>query len=358
MNLETYSPFVQSANIRAVLDPKNLTVANGVGYEGDIVMVEMKNIQGKEIVLDQFKTNQIIYPGNKVLAVLGNRESSTHVNGGIPNDGLKIQQNDELDWIGGKSGIVGILNCETINPEKFEAETSTKLKVVGLVQRKGKNLNIEEFSIKPKVSKLTTPIVFIGATSAEAGKTVLTSKIINSLIHEGLKVGAIKTTGSGGTMDGLMYQEAGAHVVLDQVDCGLISTYTNAQKFCSSIIKAYQWCEEMEMDVIVAEMGGDFIWGNNPTLLKHEELNKNISSLFIIVNDALSAIGTLEYLKAFRTPFPIHLLSSPFRNFNGMSKRVKELNNVELLDVNGIYNIKELIVKSVFTKQKHLYGEA
>jgi hypothetical protein len=41
-----------------------------------------------------------------------------------------------------------------------------------------------------------------------------------------------------------------------------------------------------------------------------------------------------------------------------MSKRVKELNNVELLDVNGIYNIKELIVKSVFTKQKHLYGEA
>ena len=47
-----------------------------------------------------------------------------------------------------------------------------------------------------------TPIIMVAGTSAECGKTVLSSKIITRL-SQSLKVAAIKTTGTGSIEDSL-----------------------------------------------------------------------------------------------------------------------------------------------------------
>lgn len=39
-----------------------------------------------------------------VVAALGNRESSTHVNGGIPDGGLVVEMGTRTNWIAGESG--------------------------------------------------------------------------------------------------------------------------------------------------------------------------------------------------------------------------------------------------------------
>jgi hypothetical protein len=344
LNLTEYMPYIQTANIRGMLECDSISIGEGIGKEGDIVLTQILPYQEIQEVIDHKNHIHLLDNLSKVLGVLGNRESSTHVNGGIGKEGLFIKRNSCIDWIGGRSGIIGN-NYKSSTPNSFiEVENPCKLMAIGLLQINGKNLNIEDFAIKPISKKLNTPVIFVGATSAEAGKTVLTCKIIKSLSAKGKKVAAIKTTGSGGVMDCIQYKEAGAFIVLDQVDCGLITTYTNEDKFRKNIINGYLYAQDMNADIIVAEMGGDIIWANNPTLLQMNEIIKNMMGLIIINNDALSLLGIQKYFQEQnKNNLPLYYFASPFRNYYGMEKRAKKLTNTKLYDPNNIKMIDELI---------------
>ncbi len=70
------------------------------------------------------------------------------------------------------------------------------------------------------------------SSDAEVGKTVLSSKIVRLLTDElQLKTGAIETTGTGGRLDSLEHQRAGAYAIADQVDAGLITTCIDKESF-------------------------------------------------------------------------------------------------------------------------------
>ena len=47
--------------------------------------------------------------------MLGNRESSTHCNGGVPEGGLEVKEGREVHWIALEAGIVGQLFHESPN---------------------------------------------------------------------------------------------------------------------------------------------------------------------------------------------------------------------------------------------------
>jgi hypothetical protein len=342
--ISDYAPYIQTANIRGKLEGYSITIGEGIGKEGDIVLTQMLSNQESQEVIDYEHKVLLLQSPSKILGVLGNRESSTHVNGGITKEGILIKKNSAIDWIGGKSGIIGRTYREGEKNKFLEVENSCNLMAIGLLQKDGENLNINEFAIKVKATKLSTPIIFIAATSAEAGKTVLTCKIIEILAGKGKKVAAIKTTGSGGVMDCIQYRKAGAAIVLDQVDCGLITTYTGVDKFKKYIINAYLYAQERKADVIVAEMGGDLIWANNPTLLTMDQIIKNLKGLLVINNDALSLLGTQHFINNhLNGNLPLYYFASPFRNFFGMEKRVSKIAQTPLYDPNNIEMIDTLL---------------
>ena len=59
------------------------------------------------------KNEYLLRESGRVIGVLGNRESSTHCNGGVPQDGLEVRVGRQVHWIALEAGLVGILFHES-----------------------------------------------------------------------------------------------------------------------------------------------------------------------------------------------------------------------------------------------------
>ncbi len=345
--LEDYAPFLVAANVRPRFDAAGLRVEDGTGLPGDLVLGEVCPREGGSItVLDQELRPHGINTPTPVVAPLGIRESSTHVNGGIPEGGLKVFDGRDVHWLAGESGLVGLLMAEGRPTSGLDVETSVPFRCTGLLRHgDGRNANIADWAIQPDTDRLSVPMIAIGATSAEAGKTVLTQKVIRSVVDRGLRTAAIKVTGTGGTVDSSQHREAGAHIVLDQVDGGLITTYGDPETFSERIVRPFRYAQDLGAEVIVAELGGDLVWANNPTFLAMPEMVDQIRTLMVINNDALSCLGIVRYLDEM-LGFPmdrVRLFSSPFRNHMGQLKRTPVLGIGRLDDPNDRDRVAEIV---------------
>lgn len=341
--LSDFPSIIQSVNIRQPLDVNAYEVTEGLGKEGDVVLVQTLTTEPSFSILGI--SGEVFSSVNQsyILAVLGNRNSSTHANGGIPEGGLTVITNSRIDWLGGASGVIGI--CEettTLSTDRIEG--SFKVQLIGLVKHRNSNLNIMEFSIKPLSKTLTLPVVLISGTSAEAGKTTLMKNVLRFLsTHK--KVAALKVTGTGGMLDCNVYKTAGAFFTADQVDCGLITTYTQARYFEDHIQKAFLAAQENGCQLILAELGGDLLGANNPVLLQATFLRENIHSLIVINNDAMSVMGSQAFLKKIDFRKQVFHFSSPFRNYAGMKSRAGYMEPGSLYNILDTEHIRQPFIQ-------------
>jgi molybdopterin-guanine dinucleotide biosynthesis protein len=271
----------------------------------------------------------------RALTVLGPRDSSTHVCATIPSGGLQVSEDTAVHWVAGESGIVGCLEREPPSNSVHAAESAVDFLCDGLVlDSQRRPVNIREFAVKPGGGSVSTPIVMVAATSSESGKTVLTGNLIRRLSDAGVRVGALKVTGTGGVLDSLHHQKSGAVAVLDNVDAGLISTYCDTDKFRQKIPLIFRQIENLGVDVIFAELGGDVLSANNPEIFRIEELMDNTLLLLVISNDALAAAGVNAVNEA-RLGFSkdrMQHFTSPFRNHAGMARRMASIGIPDCLD--------------------------
>ena len=322
-------PFLIAANVRGELDTSQYYVAAGLGQIGDLILGRVMPRSGQQIViLDQSRTAHTITMSQRALAVLGPRDSSTHVCATIPSGGLQVSEDTAVHWVAGESGIVGCLEREPPLNSVHAGETAVDFLCDGLIlDSQRRPVNIREFAVQPKGGSVSTPIVMVAATSSESGKTVLAGKLIRRLSDAGVRVGALKVTGTGGVLDSLHHQRSGAVAVLDNVDAGLITTNCDAEEFRQKIPLIFRQIESFGVDVIVAELGGDVLCANNPEIFRIEELMDNTLLLLVISNDALAAAGVNAVNEA-RLGFSkdrVRHFTSPFRNHAGMARRMASI---------------------------------
>lgn len=282
-------------------------------------------------VMDTQHEDLFFYESFFAIAPLGNRESSTHVNGCVPDEGI-LRGRDVVHWIAGESGLVGVLMSEGAQANRL-AETSVAFQMLGILRYvkrsnlvsfetliasppphveappsevgsplspptlNGSNVNLIDIAVQPTSSTLTVPVICIAGTSAEAGKTTLAAKIVSILTDVNhLRVGCVKATGTGGLPDCDACLHMGAVAAFDQVDAGLPTTYTSPERVRSILPRAFLLCQDASVDVIVVELGGDIIWANNTTVLAMPMMQNALHRLFLICNDTMSAIGAREWL--------------------------------------------------------------
>lgn len=327
--IDSLGPFLVSANVRGALYTSKCYVGDGLGQVGDLILGRVVPRSGKQIViLDQSRTAHRISSSQRAVAVLGPRDSSTHVCATIPPGGLQVSEGTAAHWVAGESGIVGCLEREPPSNSIHAAESAVDFVCDGLVfASEGRPVNIRDFAVQPEIGRVSTPIVMIAATSSESGKTVLTGKLIRRLSDAGVRAGALKVTGTGGVLDSLHHQKSGAVAVLDSVNAGLISTYCDADEFRQTIPLIFRHIESFGVDVIVAELGGDILSANNPEIFRIEELMENTLLLLVISNDALAAAGVNavnETQLGFSKDRMRHF-TSPFRNHAGMARRMASI---------------------------------
>lgn len=324
--IDSLRPFLIAANVRGEFDSCQYSVGPGIGQVGDLVLGCVTPRSGQQIViLDQTRTAHTIAESQRALAVLGPRDSSTHVCAMIPSGGLQVNNNTVLHWVAGESGIVGCLEREPPVNSIHSAESAVDFLCDGLVLNpQRRSVNIREFAVKPQDRRVSTPIVLVAATSSESGKTVFAGRLIRRLSDAGVRVGALKVTGTGGVLDSLHHERSGAVAVLDSVDAGLITTYCDVDEFRRRIPLIFRQIESLGVDVIVAELGGDILSANNPEVFRIEELMENSLLLLVISNDALAAAG-VNVVNETRLGFPMTRMrhfTSPFRNHAGMARRM------------------------------------
>ena len=349
--LESRRPFVVAANVRGDLDTTRCKIGPGVARTGDLALGRVTpGGKGEVVVLDQHCNAHTVRDELRVIAVVGPRDSSTHVCAFVPDDGLTVDANTVIQWVAGESGIVGCLERQPPSSSIYDAETAIDFVCDGLVLTAGgEPLNIREFAVSPGEQRLSTPVVLIGATSSESGKTVLAGELIRRLADAGVRTGAIKVTGTGGMLDSLHHRQSGAIATLDNVDAGLITTGGDEHEFRTRIPLLFREMQARDVDVIVAELGGDLVSANNPVIFEIEEIMRESRLLAVIANDAIAALG-VNALNETRLAFPpenIRLFTSPFRNHAGMQRRLASLGIAECLDPRSPDDLNDTVMQII-----------
>jgi L-tryptophan--pyruvate aminotransferase len=345
--------FLTAANVRVPWRElgEPVTFAPGVGQQGDLVFGELQASPARPArVYSQTGTTHDLIAPARVLAVLGNRESSTHVNGGVPAGGLTIgHEGAPVAWLAGESGLVGTVFAEGSGANPI-AEQALPFRALGVVCRGGAPLNVASLRPAPAGTSLRIPVIGVGATSAEAGKTTLCEKLIRALSERGLEVGAIKATGTGGTADSRRHRAAGAFIATDQVDGGLISTYVPEALFRAHALNPLLLAQQAGAEVLIVELGGDLPSANNPALLQLLEETGALRHLLVLCNDSLAAFGVQAWLRASMPGLGaqrLSLVASPFRNPRGFEQRAAQMGLPPPLDPNAVEPIVRRVLDAL-----------
>ena len=209
--------------------------------------------------------------GDVLVGVLGNRRALKGFVGEAP---AAIKDGDRLSLLN-MGGLVGV--CSGHHSSFSDA---ISVEVIGVVLgSEGQPLNIGSFSI-PLSADLpaSAPIILVGGTCMNSGKTVAATELIKQARNAGLSVAGAKLSGVACLRDTLNMQDHGAVATASFVDCGLPSTVGCCD--LSTVARTLiAHLNESKPDLIVAELGDGVVGGYSvEKILKDDELMKAVTS--------------------------------------------------------------------------------
>lgn len=265
------------------------------GYVIAVKALEEKSVYNQLELVSGRMTR--ICKGDLIAGVLGERRALRGYTGVVPE---KVAVGDEINMLN-LGGVLG--RCISENPDLGPA---MRAEVLGAVQvfpsiedRVGVPAHIEMNAIplKPSLER-SVPLILVSGTCMSAGKTHACCKIIQSLSHAGLKVGAAKLTGVSLMKDTLDMADYGAERVLNFTDAGLVST---AGKAVTDVAKGLlHELNRGKLDAIVVELG-DGILGEYGVqeLLSDRQILSFARCQVCCANDPVAAWGAVEQLRKY-----------------------------------------------------------
>ncbi len=283
---------VIASNTRTVISFSEFRLGEGLAYEGDLVLCAVRSATGAYDQVEDWDGNLIkVSQKDLIVGVLSNRESSRFLVGHVPESGIEIGYGTKLDLLA-RGGNIGI--CDSF-PEHIGAPL--KLTALGVLQHEGDNANISANAVKADSNVANVPMIIVIGTSAECGKTTVSSGMIGNLIQRhGIKVAAAKISGTGRLGDTLRMYDAGGAPAIDFVDAGLPSTYTSSAAVVRGAKNVIGFIEKSRPDLTIAEFGGDVIWGGVPAVLEDSQVCSRVIAAVVCSDNATAAYGSVKYL--------------------------------------------------------------
>lgn len=190
-------------------------------------------------------------------------------------------------------GVVGVM--ETQNAVM---STPTAVRIVGvLADAAGKRLKLSRYGHAASGERPPRVIAVVGS-GMNAGKTTAAAALVRGLHRSGLRVGAIKATGTGSFGDLQAYEDAGAHWVGDFALVGLASTYRQpAERLGKDIDTLLAHAGQQSCDAAVVELADGLLQSETRSLLTDPRSRQWIDGMLYAASDALSALGGLDLLE-------------------------------------------------------------
>jgi hypothetical protein len=310
---------------------------NGVAQVGNVVLCEVVSIGAHEKLEDRSGRFVGITPGDTIMGVMGNRQSTVSMYGGLPDSGISLPRKETVDLLS-SGGLIG--ECYS-SPSYLGSPT--KLRLLGLASQEENLIKITP-RYRDKQLQISCPLILITGTSANVGKTRFASKLIHYLVRNlGRHVAATKLAGAGNLDDLLSLRDNGAKPTFDFVDAGLVSTYGNISDQVVEVAKGVlNHLGKAKPDVIIAELGGDIIGANVPAILADPEIFAATSTIILVPSDIFAASGALSYLREKGVRRNINV-AQPLKNPAISQKRAKRILHCRIFDCEKTEDLSRLV---------------
>lgn len=316
------------------------TIENRRAYEGDLILVEVLRSSGAYNDIENLQgRSEGLYKGDLFIGVLGNRASLRYLSGEISKDGIDLSDDIDLRLLS-NGGIVSIADR---SPAYLG--DPMPLRSLGVLVHGTETVNTiaraRDKAPSPAADGLP-PLILVGASATDSGKTTFASNLIASLTRSGARVASTKLSGTGCLEDVLAHKDAGARWIIDFPDVGLPSTYTSALNYEPAVRDIMNRLAAVEPDVIVAELGGDILWANVPTLFQMTDIMDAVQSLILIPSDPVAAVGARALLDDWGVTAPVIWAIPPTRNPTTYRARMDAFVQGKLIDTRSEGDIEAL----------------
>jgi len=176
----------------------------------------------------------------------------------------------------------------------------TEIEVLGILGDAGGHaLNLRHYALHPRSTDAARPrLIVVAGTSMDSGKTTAGAHLVRGLSRAGLRVGAVKVTGTGACNDFFLMQDAGAAVVLDFTDSGHVSTYRVGEPAIRRIVETL--CAELahhKLDAAVLEVADGLVQAETAALLSAAWFRHAIDGIVFCAQDAMGAKAGVDWLE-------------------------------------------------------------
>jgi hypothetical protein len=186
----------------------------------------------------------------------------------------------------------------------------SKLRIIGAIgDADGKPLRLSDYSLSPALSprQAAPRVIGVCGTSMDAGKTYTARSLVLGLRQQGLRVAAIKLTGTAAGKDKFSMLDAGATPALDFVDAGHPSTYLCELK---DLLRIYgvlvSQATAQRADCVIIELADGLVQRETTALMTSPRFAGSVNAWLLAANDAPGAAGAISILKSWGiTPLAI-----------------------------------------------------
>jgi hypothetical protein len=265
---------------------------------GDVVLAHVEKI-GRNTSLELVGGRRCaLHEGDLVVVAFGNRYATLQFEGYARLDGDRC----DLLSMGGLCGLVETKHESVSEP--------SKLKILGAIgDAQGTPLNIRNHTLTPALSPMhrAPRVIGVVGTSMDAGKTYTVRSAVLGLRRQGVKVAAIKLTGTASGRDTYAMLDAGASPALDFIDAGHPSTYLCSLKELLHIYSVLLSQASVQgAECIVVEIADGLVQRETTALLTSQRFVGSVNAWLLAANDAPGAAGAVAILKSWGiTPLAI-----------------------------------------------------
>lgn len=274
-------------------DVERLLPASAACEAGQLLLAEVMQLgQHDGVQLESGRRSQL-YLGDRIVVCLGNRYAPDQFEGIA-----KIENGQDCELLAG-GGVAGV-----VRHRHGRMRSATGLRVLGVLgDADGSPINIARYALALPEPQLvdgpSIPVVVVVGSSMNAGKTTACASLIHGLARNGLKVGAVKITGTGSFGDVQSYADAGAAEVLDFTDAGFASTYRVEPSLLErTAMRLIAELEARGCEAVVVEIADGLFQQETAALMASPTLRDALGQVVFAAADAMGAVAGVQRLRS------------------------------------------------------------
>lgn len=260
-----------------------------VPHAGDLVLARIAAVGQHERIQLSSGRQSHLYLDDEVVVVYGDRYAPKQWEAHVPDDLGPCH----LAAAGGLAARVILAHRDMEEP--------TVLHPIGLLADvRGRRMNLAQLGLSdPGRLPTTPPTIVVVGTSMDSGKTTSAAALMHGLCAAGLRVGALKVTGTGACGDLMKFLDAGAAEALDFVDAGLPTTYRQPPEEIERVLRTLVATQVKNgAQALVIEIADGLLQDETARLLRSPLLRALDAGFVFTAVEAIAAIEGERSLRA------------------------------------------------------------